>query len=131
MRSPAPEVSLRPSAGYFNAARVPLGAATWLFVVGRTTGKKMDRFISNLVNVQSSKKSFRPIFILDDAEHLELLRQYGFSFEVVCADQVLGMPRSEQIEYFKKKWGASLCLDLDHTKNCEIMPLSINDGANQ
>ena len=120
MRRPAPQVSLSPSAGYFNAARVRAGAPTWLFVVGRTTRKKMDRFISTLVNVQSSKRSFRPIFILDDSEHLELLRQYGFSFEVVCTDQFMGMPRSGQIEYFKKKWGAKLCLDLDHMQSNEF-----------
>ena len=118
MRRLAPQMSLRPSAGYFNNARVPADAPTWLFVVGQR--KKMDRFISTLVNVQSSKRSFRPIFILDDSEHLEILRQYGFSFEVICTDELMGMARAEQIEHFKKKWGASLCLDLDHMQSGEF-----------
>jgi hypothetical protein len=120
LRCSQPAVSLSPSAGYFNTARIPANAPAWLFVVGRIDRKKMDRFISILVSVQSSKRSFRPIFILEDSEHLEVLRQYGFSFEVICSDAYMGMPRSDQIDCFKRKWGAALCLDLDHLQTAEF-----------
>jgi hypothetical protein len=116
-----PDNALVPSAGYFNAARVPQHAATWLFVVGHTSRKRMDGIIATVCNVQSSKRAFRPVFVLDDSEHIELMRQYGFSFEVICADEYMRVEREKQIGCFKKKWGAKLCVDLDSTKAAEAL----------
>lgn len=115
-----PLQSLLPSIGYFNAARVPAEAPTWMFLVGGRTPKQMDALIATLVNVQSSKRAFRPIFILDDSQHLELLRTYGFSFEVICSRDYRGQSRSEQIELLKLKWGSVLTLDLDSLQTEEL-----------
>jgi hypothetical protein len=110
-----PEHALVPSAGYFNAARVHPGAGTWLLVVGGTKAKRFAKLISVLLSVQSSKRTFLPIFVLDDSEHLELLRFYGFTFEVICDEAYSGTTREEQIELFKSKWGAALSIDLGST----------------
>ena len=48
-------------------------------------------------------------------EHLELLRFYGFTFEVICDEAYSGTTREEQIELFKSKWGAALSIDLGST----------------
>jgi hypothetical protein len=101
-----------PSAGHFNAARVPSNAPVWLFLIGTISQKKLKGLISTICGAQSSSRGFRPVFILDGSEHIELMRQYGFTFQVVSAEDYIGMSRSEQIEIFRKKWGAQLCMDL-------------------
>jgi hypothetical protein len=115
-----PRQQLIPSAGFFNASRIPTTAATWLFLVGQASRRKFEKLISALINVQASKRSFRPIFILDGSEHLELLRHYGFSFEVLCPEEYMRVGKSEQVELFKAKWGATLCLDLDHLQSSKL-----------
>jgi hypothetical protein len=101
-----------PSAGHFNAARVPSNAPVWLFLLGMVSLKKLKGLISTICGAQSSGRGFRPVFILDGSEHIELMRQYGFTFQVISAEDYIGMSRSEQLEIFRKKWGAQLCMDL-------------------
>jgi hypothetical protein len=101
-----------PSAGHFNAARVPSNAPVWLFLIGTVSQKKLKGLISTICGAQSSSRGFRPVFILDGSEHIELMRQYGFTFQVISAEDYIGMSRSEQIEIFRTKWGAQLCMDL-------------------
>jgi hypothetical protein len=81
--------------------------------------KKFGELLVTLRNVQSSKRSFRPIFVLTDSEHMETLRYHGFTFEVICSPTYAGASREEQIDLFKAKWGATLCLDLDHLQSTD------------
>jgi len=111
-RPTAPDRALVPSAGHFNAARVPSNAPVWLFLIGTVSQKKLKTLISTICGAQSSSRGFRPVFILNGSEHIELMRQYGFTFQVISAEDYIGMSRSEQIEIFRKKWGAQLCMDL-------------------
>jgi hypothetical protein len=101
-----------PSAGHFNAARVPSNAPVWLFLIGTVSQKKLKQLISTICGAQSSSRGFRPVFVLDGSEHIELMRQFGFTFQVISAEDYTGMSRSEQIEIFRTKWGAQLCMDL-------------------
>ena len=111
-RPTAPNRALVPSAGHFNAARVPSNAPVWLFLIGKVSQKKLKRLISTICGAQSSSRGFRPVFVLDGSEHIELMRQFGFTFQVISAEDYIGMSRSEQIEIFRTKWGAQLCMDL-------------------
>src|SRR5687768_3554930 len=111
-RPTAPNRALVPSAGYFNAARVPSNAPVWLFLIGSTSQKKLKQLISTICGAQSSSRGFRPVFVLDGSEHIELMRQFGFTFQVISAEDYIGISRSEQIEMFRTKWGAQLCMDL-------------------
>jgi hypothetical protein len=118
-----PPQRLVPSAGFFNAARVPATAQTWLLTVGAVERGCFEKLLTALLNIQSLKRSFRFVFILDDSEYLEILRHYGLTFEVIAHELYAGITRERQIEVFRRKWGASLCLDLDHVRAEEISML--------
>jgi hypothetical protein len=84
----------------------------WLFLIGTVSQKKLKQLISTICGAQSSNRGFRPVFVVDGSEHIELMRQFGFTFQVISAEDYIGMSRSEQIEIFRTKWGAQLCMDL-------------------
>jgi hypothetical protein len=115
VRVPRPGIPTEPllaSPGHFNASRIPPGAATWLFLVGRRSNDTLEKIVLELCNIQSAKKSFRPVFILEMAEHIEIARKYGFTFEYISSPEEWGQSHDEQIEFFKLKWGAQFCLNL-------------------
>jgi hypothetical protein len=111
-----PGKPLTPSTGYFNAARAATQGATWLFTVGHVNRDKLLDLISKVCRIQAARRTFRPVFVLDDADHVELMRLYGFTFEVICPETFMNQSRAEQIETFKAKWGVSFSMDLSNAK---------------
>jgi hypothetical protein len=122
-RRDRPRNALVPSVGHFNASRVPANSQAWLLVVGATDKSRFETLVEALLNVQAQKRTFRFVFVLDDSEHLEFLRNYGFTFEVVAAESYCGLTRQEQIEVLKSKWGSALCLELDRVSADELAVL--------
>jgi hypothetical protein len=118
-----------PSAGHFNAARVPSNAPVWLFLIGTVSQKKLKQLISTICGAQSSSRGFRPVFVLDGSEHIELMRQFGFTFQIISAEDYIGMSRSEQIEIFRTKWGAQLCMDLQAARFAGLHRPAHGEGA--
>src|SRR5688572_2658072 len=57
-RPTTPNRALVPSAGHFNAARVPNNAPVWLFLIGTVSQKKLKGLISTICGAQSSSRGF-------------------------------------------------------------------------
>ena len=115
-RPSMPADPLLASSGYFNASRIGPEAATWLFLVGRGPSDVFEKMLLELCNVQSATKNFRPVFVLEIVEHIELVRKYGFSFEYIARFEDWFQTPEEQIDVLKTKWGAQYCLDLSQTE---------------
>ncbi len=125
LRSSMPTEPLLASPGHFNSSRIGPGAATWLFLVGRRSNEMLEKIVLELCNIQSAKRSFRPVFILEMAEHIEITRKYGFTFEYMSSPEAWGQSHDEQIECFKAKWGAQFCLNLSK----QATPISLSPAT--
>ena len=121
-----PRIALVPSAGYFNAARLPAAAPAWMFVITRASRKELDELIDTICSVQSSRRAFRPVFILEDPDHIEPMRQYGFTFEFICPDAYMGRSKAEQIEMMKAKWDTKLCLEIKGANDAALRALVLS-----
>jgi hypothetical protein len=111
----APEKTLQPSAGWYNIARIPESCAVWLIVVDVAQQEDFRQLLMAVCNTQSMRRNFRPIFVLPDERNIELMRQFGLSFEVL-ADPSYGFgDADEQIAHISAKWGVSMRLDINQS----------------
>jgi hypothetical protein len=123
-----PQEPLLASSGHFNMSRIGPDAVAWAIVIGKQSLQSLEQMLLALCNVQSVSRNFRPVFILDVPEHIELMRRYGFTFEVLADPDFLGLSKDDQIALFMAKWNAQQRIDLGKGDSMAAM---IVDGASQ
>jgi hypothetical protein len=107
-----PEKTLHPSAGWYNIARVAENGAVWLIVVDVKQQQDFRQLLMSVCNVQSMRRNFRPVFVLPDERNVELMRQFGLTFEVLTDPSYGFGDADEQIAHISAKWGVSMRLDI-------------------
>jgi hypothetical protein len=112
-----PDLALVASPGYFNVSRIEPDAIVWTILVGSKNLEAIEHTLLHLCNVQSAKKNFIPVFILDMPEQIEVIRRYGFTFEVLCDSDYIGMSREKQISLYTKKWNSQHSVDLSESES--------------